>query len=316
MRTKTLALSAVLGALGTSALVAQTNVYSLNAVGYINVTMPPGFSIITCPLIVGTDTEYAGTYGGPAVTNDLNVVLNNDASIGAPYAHANVYSFNNGGAFGNQDAGLGVGGGGGWTGGTLTNGPSGATPTASQSDIGQGVTLLPGQAVFFHNPNSLSGGANMTATFVGTVPQGSLTNVLVPGYNLVGSMVPASGDLVLNSITGGFMNNTVNQAGVSAGYQVNGNLGPANGDSILFFDPTVVGGHQNGYGGTGDTVAWFFGSWSGGNGAGSGNPVSGAVSQGFFYHNAGKDDATAQSINGFAAPAGTEIWVENFSINP
>jgi hypothetical protein len=51
MRTKTLALSAVLGMLGSASLVAQNNVYSINAVGYINVTMPPGYSIVTCPLI-------------------------------------------------------------------------------------------------------------------------------------------------------------------------------------------------------------------------------------------------------------------------
>jgi hypothetical protein len=315
MRTKTLALSAVLSALGTASLVAQTNVYSLNAVGYINVTMPPGFSIITCPLIVGTDTEYAPTYNGTPVTNDLNVVLNNDAPA-SPYAHATVYSFINGNTFGNQDSALGAGAGGGWSGGSLTSGPSGATPSASQSDIGQGIQLLPGQAVFFKNPNALVGGASMTATFVGTVPQGSLTNILVPGYNLVGSIVPASGDLVANSITAGFFASTVNSGGPGAGYQTGGNLAPANGDTILFFDPVVSGSSQLGYGGPGDTVAWVFGSWSGGSGGGNGNPDSSSVSQGFFYKNAGKDDASATIINGFHAPAGTELWVENFSVNP
>jgi hypothetical protein len=315
MRTKTLALSAVLSALGTASLVAQTNVYSLNAVGYINVTMPPGFSIVTCPLIVGTDTEYASTYGGTPVTNDLNVVLNNDAPS-SPYAHATVYSFNNGHSFGNSDTGQPANLGGGWGGGTLTSGPSGATPSASQSDIGQGVQLLPGQAVFFHNPNALSGGASMSATFVGTVPQGSLTNVIVPGYNLIGSIVPVSGDLVLNSISGGFLGNTVNSAGPGAGYQAGGNLGPANGDTILFFDPVASGSSQLGYSGPGDTIGWAFGSWSGGSGGGSGNPDSSAVSQGFFYHNVGADKAPAQTINGFSAPAGTEVWVENFSVNP
>jgi len=311
MRTKTLALSALLGMLGSASVMAQ-NIYSVNAVGYINVTMPPGFSFVTCPLIVGTDTEYAGTYGGNAVTNDLNVVLNND---NGQYKNAVVYQYNNGVGFGNTDVGQGANIGGGWAGSTLPAGPWGS---AGQSDIGQGVQLLPGQAVFFFNPNTLTSGINMTATFVGTVPTGSLTNLLVPGYNMVASMVPVSGDFVTNSISGGFFNSQVNIGGPNAGYQVNGNLGPANGDNVLFFDPTVVGGHQNGFSGVGCNPSWSFGSWSGGLGNGSGNPATvanGGVSQGFFYYNAGKDDATAQSINGFSAPAGTEVWVENFSVN-
>ena len=50
MRTKTMLLSALLGTLGSVSLMAQsTNVYSLNAVGYINVTVQPGFNIVSCP---------------------------------------------------------------------------------------------------------------------------------------------------------------------------------------------------------------------------------------------------------------------------
>lgn len=316
MRTKTLALSSLLGALGTTSLFAQANVYSLNAVGYINVTMPPGYSLVTCPLIVGTDTEYASTYGGPAVTNDLNVVFNNDVSAGTPYKDASVFQYVNGVGFGNSDSGAGAGGGGGWAGGTLyAPGPSFSGSTGSQSDIGQGVTLLPGQAVFFYN--GITPAANMTATFVGTVPQGSLTNILVPGYNLVGSMVPTSGDFVVNTIMGPFMGSTVNSGGPP--YVTGGQYGPANGDSILFYDTVLNGGSPYGFSGPGCNPSWSFGSWSGGNGAGSGNPETiapGNVSQGFLYDNAGKDDWSGGSINGFSAPAGTEIWIENFTINP
>ena len=46
MRTKTLLLIAVLGVASIVAAVAQTPVYSVNAVGYINVTIPKGFSMI------------------------------------------------------------------------------------------------------------------------------------------------------------------------------------------------------------------------------------------------------------------------------
>jgi hypothetical protein len=47
MRTKTLLLTTVLGVASIVAAVAQTTpVYSVNAVGYINVTVPPGYSLI------------------------------------------------------------------------------------------------------------------------------------------------------------------------------------------------------------------------------------------------------------------------------
>lgn len=46
MNTKTLLLLGVFGAAGLTSAVAQTNVYSVNAVGYINVTVPQGFSLI------------------------------------------------------------------------------------------------------------------------------------------------------------------------------------------------------------------------------------------------------------------------------
>jgi hypothetical protein len=67
MRTKTMLLSALLGTLGSVSLMAQsTNVYSLNAVGYINVTVQPGYNIVSCPLIASPD-------------NTLNTLLPNTA---------------------------------------------------------------------------------------------------------------------------------------------------------------------------------------------------------------------------------------------
>jgi hypothetical protein len=51
-------LSALLGTLGSVSLMAQsTNVYSLNAVGYINVTIPTNFSVVSCPLLVSPDNS-------------------------------------------------------------------------------------------------------------------------------------------------------------------------------------------------------------------------------------------------------------------
>ena len=48
MRTKALILSAFVGALGFTA--AQAQVYSVNAVGYVNKSIPAGFSIVANPL--------------------------------------------------------------------------------------------------------------------------------------------------------------------------------------------------------------------------------------------------------------------------
>jgi len=59
-------LSALLGAIGSVSVMAQ-NVYSLNAVGYINVTAVPGFTMIACPLI--------GANG-----NSIGALLNNSAN--------------------------------------------------------------------------------------------------------------------------------------------------------------------------------------------------------------------------------------------
>jgi hypothetical protein len=52
MRTKTLYLSALLGAVSIATSVAQT-VYSVNAVGYVNVTLVPGFNMVANPLDAG-----------------------------------------------------------------------------------------------------------------------------------------------------------------------------------------------------------------------------------------------------------------------
>jgi hypothetical protein len=172
MRTKTVLLSTLLGALGSVSVMAQ-NVYSLNAVGYINVSIPPGWSILTCPLITSPDNTLntllpntSNQYGGPAAN-------------GNPAFHTEVYAF---------------------SGGVYTLIESAVSTAANASGWSQGgadISLTPGSAVFIYNPLATA----ETATWVGTVPSGSQTNVLIPGWNLVGSIVPASGDIVTNSIT-------------------------------------------------------------------------------------------------------------------
>ncbi|MBE0544086.1 MAG: hypothetical protein IH623_22315 [Verrucomicrobia bacterium] len=56
MRTKTLAIAAAFLAAGLASSVAQSNVYSLNVVGYVNVPLSAGFNLIANPLSSGDNT--------------------------------------------------------------------------------------------------------------------------------------------------------------------------------------------------------------------------------------------------------------------
>jgi hypothetical protein len=58
MRTKTLLFTAALGAVGVTSAVAQ--VYSVNAVGYVNKTLKPGFTMIANPLDAGQGKNTVG----------------------------------------------------------------------------------------------------------------------------------------------------------------------------------------------------------------------------------------------------------------
>jgi hypothetical protein len=110
--------------------------------------------------------------------------------------------------------------------------------------------MNPGQALFFYNPTT----TNMYATFVGTVPSGSLTNYLAPGYSLVGSMVPMSGDLVTNPISD---------------FATNGAASGRSQDVLLTYSPGV------GY----NTYTYSSGGWLGG------DPTITNVYEGFFFYN-------------------------------
>jgi hypothetical protein len=271
MRTKTLALSALLGMLGTASLVAQTNVYSINAVGYINVTLYPGYNLITCPLITSPD-------------NTISTLLNNSNGqyqIGSGHSalRATVFQYINGIGYVAGDQA------------DKTVLPSGWSQTGTN-------TILPGQAIWFQNPGTIGTGSNMLATFVGTVPQANnynLTNTLYPGYNLVGSIIPSSGDIVTNSITDIGTNGPGGNSGLLA-------KGPSNGDAIFVFDPTYdagiggQGGYSTGQGGVYSVNhAGTKSSWS------SPDPATATVYQGFWYQ------STTNVPNN---------WVENFTINP
>jgi hypothetical protein len=281
MRTKTLALSALLGMLGSASVMAQsTNVYSINAVGYINVTLYPGYNIVTCPLIASPD-------------NTLNTLLNNtngqyQVGTGRFITGASVFQYINGVGYVAGDQGKSTSTPGGWI--------SGGTNT-----------INPGQAIWFLNPQTPGpGSSNMYATFVGTVPQSNnynMTNTLygtansTAGYNLVGSMIPMSGDLVTNAIS-----DIGVAASPSGGTLTNG---PANGDNIYVYDPTYdasvsgQGGYLTSTNGTFSVPRHGAGSWTAGGSVP--DPAIPTVYTGFWYQ-------SATNIN--------NAWVENFTINP
>jgi len=157
MRTKTVLLSALLGALGSVSVHAQ-NVYSLNAVGYINVTLYPGFNIVSCPLVASPD-------------NTINTLLPN---TNGQYRHWQVWT---------------------WT-PTNSNPYSEDVGVASQWGNGGAETINPGQAIWLFNPSNTV----TTATFVGMVPTSNSSTLFAGSFNLVGSAIPASGDIVTNSL--------------------------------------------------------------------------------------------------------------------
>jgi hypothetical protein len=150
MRTKTLLLTAVLGVAGVAATTAQAqSVYSLNAVGYVNLSLGAGFTIIANPL--------------NATTNNLNTILTNGMALGTV-----VYKFNAG------------------------------TQLYAQSTFAGGKfnpdqTLNPGEAAF------IKLAAATTVTFVGNVPQGSLSQSIPVGFSLQSAPIPVSVSLT-NSV--------------------------------------------------------------------------------------------------------------------
>ncbi len=115
-------LSALLGTLGSVSLMAQsTNVYSLNAVGYINVTVQPGFNIVSCPLIASPD-------------NTINTLLTNSTG---QFKKWQFWAFNAGTY--TEDLGTGAG----WSlGGTETLSPGQAGWLYNPSNTAVTVTFV------------------------------------------------------------------------------------------------------------------------------------------------------------------------------
>jgi hypothetical protein len=147
MRTKTLLLTAALAAAGLVTLQAQTTVYSINAVGFVNLTLGEGFTMIANPLN-GTNNNLTTII---PTAPDGTQVLTWDAA-NQRFNDAIQYV-----------EGLG------WLADTVLN---------------------PGDGAFINMP---PGGA--TITFVGEVPQGSLSNSIPANFSIKSQLVPQTNGL-------------------------------------------------------------------------------------------------------------------------
>jgi nitrogen fixation-related uncharacterized protein len=177
MRTKALVLAAAFAAAGVATSMAQA-VYSVNAVGYVNTTLLPGFNLISNPL--------------NAADNKIGTLFKN-VQGGAP-GGLTVYVFEGGQFKSAQYDDL--------------------EGTFSPADVAD-KTTIPGDGVFCFLP---SGGGNKILTFVGEVVQGNTTTPIARGFSIKSSVVPqkgkpdafglpaAGGDLIFryNSVTRGY----------------------------------------------------------------------------------------------------------------
>jgi hypothetical protein len=158
MRTKTLLLAAVLSVAGIASSLAQ--VYSVNVVGYINLTLSPGLNLITVQL-KGTNQNVNTLLASTTPVMPDNSLLFTWNATGQRYENALI------------------GGGGVWYDG-------GGSPST--------VNLSPGQAFFIQ----VAGSANVTLTLVGEVPTGANAVSIANGLGFYGDPAPVSQNILTN----------------------------------------------------------------------------------------------------------------------
>jgi len=178
MRTKTLAVCAAVLAAGALSSMAQSNVYSLNIVGYANVRISPGNGFYANPFNHSGNNSASNIFtlaplddGGANPNNQMNsfyVLTFTGAGFDSTY-YENDFTANNVGA-----------GYSGWA--------SDANPSAPKNP----PILNPGTGFIINNL-----GPNYTNTFVGdVVPSPGVSNVFTigPGNHLIGSVLPVAGN--------------------------------------------------------------------------------------------------------------------------
>jgi hypothetical protein len=168
MRTKVLICAAALAASLASSM--AQNVYSLNVVGYVNVTLPTHqFTAVANPL----DASMGGTF---ATGNDMTNLFNINTTSPALANGSSIATFNS--ALNNYNTAIGYVG--------LTK------------KWGGNFSMPPGKAALYFN----NGAADTVVTFTGQVPQGTYNVGTLPShqFSLVGSPVPIGGNIT-NSTT-------------------------------------------------------------------------------------------------------------------
>jgi len=210
-------LTAAMVAAGALSSVAQ-NVYSVNVVGYINLTLKPGYNLISVPLTGNPD-------------NSVNTVLTNTTPT-IPDG-GNLYTWD---PVGQTYAQALNSSGGQWVDGSFN--------LSSQQ-------VVPGQSFFIQNV----GGSPVTLTLVGTVPQGTNHISLHSAYSFVADPAPISGDVTTNGFpvadnslvyTWDNIGQTYNQALTGSGGQfVDGSfntvvLAPPVGGGFIYFNPNAT----------------------------------------------------------------------------
>jgi hypothetical protein len=149
MRTKTALITAALSLTGVATSMAQ--VYSINAVGYINLTLKPGFNMVANQLNKSANNTLTEVFQG---LPEGSQALKFDSAV-QNYVIEFWDAENN--RFVKED---------GTTAGTLT--------------------AAPGDGLFLFN----GGAANATVTLVGEVPQGSLSVAIPAAFSLIATKSP------------------------------------------------------------------------------------------------------------------------------
>ncbi|HXS68058.1 MAG TPA: hypothetical protein VN761_04395 [Candidatus Polarisedimenticolia bacterium] len=165
MRTKTLLLSAAAMAAGLLSSMAQSNVYSANVVGYVNLPLTEGFNLVANQL----DLDLSGT------NNTIVNVFSNNLPV-----NSQIYS---------------------WNGSTFDISSFAKNKAGTATNWTLNFTINPGQGFWLSIPTGAFGGGTSNVTVVGNVLQGTLVNTHLPpagGYSLVSSEVPISGGITTN----------------------------------------------------------------------------------------------------------------------
>jgi hypothetical protein len=275
MRTKTLLLTAALVAAGVASSQAQSNVYSLNIVGYVNIPVQKGkLYMLNNAFTTGTGDNITNVLIQPYMggTNDVP-----DPAIDAGWDGTQLYAFHRLSFSGYVNEGYNTGYG--WAPGTGDPGDVNGNST---------LTLPPGTG-FWLLPTT-----NSTVTFTGSVVLGS-TNTIAGGGSPSHPVISQIGSAYAGATT-------LSQLGL------NGN----DGDLIYRYYNTAFGvpaGYSGSVGHYGGGISYNAGygwydndaptSTNAGNGGGSTNGPVLNVGEGFFYLNS----------------AAAVTWPQSFTVN-